>query len=136
MIKTVSKPLAHLNFLSGVNCYDIGSRSISSSHGVRQHRMAWCQLGLWSGFGSILWSVCNCICALKLEKHFSFLSLTFLLWWPLLSLLSLALLLLCCSDCHSGCLYAVALCVSTFSSYCFCWNETSLNKLLNLVLEF
>jgi hypothetical protein len=48
----------------------------------------------------------------------------------------LALLLLCCSDCHSGCLYAVALCVSTFSSYCFCWNETSLNKLLNLVLEF
>ena len=26
MFKTVSKPLAHLNFLSGVNCYDIGSR--------------------------------------------------------------------------------------------------------------
>jgi hypothetical protein len=26
MYKTVSKPLAHLNFLSGVNCYDIGSR--------------------------------------------------------------------------------------------------------------
>ena len=25
MFKTVSKPLAHLNFLSGVNCYDIGS---------------------------------------------------------------------------------------------------------------
>jgi hypothetical protein len=27
MIKTVSKPLAHLNFLSGVNCYDIGSNA-------------------------------------------------------------------------------------------------------------
>ena len=26
MIKTVSKPLAHLNFLSGVNCYDIGGK--------------------------------------------------------------------------------------------------------------
>ena len=26
MFKTVSKPLAHLIFLSGVNCYDIGSR--------------------------------------------------------------------------------------------------------------
>ena len=26
IFKTVSKPLAHLNFLSGVNCYDIGSR--------------------------------------------------------------------------------------------------------------
>ena len=26
MFKTVSKPLAHLNFLSGVNCYDIGSK--------------------------------------------------------------------------------------------------------------
>jgi hypothetical protein len=25
MFKTVSKPFAHLNFLSGVNCYDIGS---------------------------------------------------------------------------------------------------------------
>jgi hypothetical protein len=25
MYKTVSKPLAHLNFLSGDNCYDIGS---------------------------------------------------------------------------------------------------------------
>ena len=25
MFKTVSKPLAHLNFLSGVNCEDIGS---------------------------------------------------------------------------------------------------------------
>ena len=25
MFKTVSKPLAHLNFLSGVNCYDISS---------------------------------------------------------------------------------------------------------------
>jgi hypothetical protein len=25
IFKTVSKPLAHLNFLSGVNCYDIGS---------------------------------------------------------------------------------------------------------------
>ena len=25
MFKTVSKPLAHLNFLCGVNCYDIGS---------------------------------------------------------------------------------------------------------------
>jgi hypothetical protein len=25
MFNTVSKPLAHLNFLSGVNCYDIGS---------------------------------------------------------------------------------------------------------------
>jgi hypothetical protein len=25
MFKTVSKPLAHLIFLSGVNCYDIGS---------------------------------------------------------------------------------------------------------------
>jgi hypothetical protein len=25
MFMTVSKPLAHLNFLSGVNCYDIGS---------------------------------------------------------------------------------------------------------------
>jgi hypothetical protein len=25
MYKTVSKPLAHLNFLCGVNCYDIGS---------------------------------------------------------------------------------------------------------------
>jgi hypothetical protein len=24
IFKTVSKPLAHLNFLSGVNCYDIG----------------------------------------------------------------------------------------------------------------
>ena len=27
MYKTVSKPLAHLNFLSGVNCYDISSIS-------------------------------------------------------------------------------------------------------------
>jgi hypothetical protein len=26
MFKTDSKPLAHLNFLSGDNCYDIGSR--------------------------------------------------------------------------------------------------------------
>jgi hypothetical protein len=26
MYKTVSKPLAHLNFLSSVNCYDIGSK--------------------------------------------------------------------------------------------------------------
>ena len=25
MFKTDSKPLAHLNFLSGVNCFDIGS---------------------------------------------------------------------------------------------------------------
>jgi hypothetical protein len=31
MIKTVSKPLAHLNFLSGVNCYDIGSNVFSLS---------------------------------------------------------------------------------------------------------
>jgi hypothetical protein len=36
MYKTVSKPLAHLNFLSGVNCYDIGSNEvfISTSHKV------------------------------------------------------------------------------------------------------
>jgi hypothetical protein len=33
MLKTVSKPLAHLNFLSGVNCYDIGSMvKIGTSH--------------------------------------------------------------------------------------------------------
>ena len=31
MFKTVSKPLAHLNFLSGVNCYDIGSNRISTT---------------------------------------------------------------------------------------------------------
>ena len=31
MFKTVSKPLAHLNFLSGVNCYDIGSTTVSRS---------------------------------------------------------------------------------------------------------
>jgi hypothetical protein len=30
MFKTVSKPLAHLNFLSGVNCYDIGSTYLSA----------------------------------------------------------------------------------------------------------
>jgi hypothetical protein len=28
MFMTVSKPLAHLNFLSGVNCYDISSSAI------------------------------------------------------------------------------------------------------------
>ena len=31
MYKTVSKPLAHLNFLIGVNCYDIGSNMTTPS---------------------------------------------------------------------------------------------------------
>jgi hypothetical protein len=31
MFKTVSKPLAQLNFLSGVSCYDIGSTTNSKS---------------------------------------------------------------------------------------------------------
>ena len=36
MIKTVSKPLAHLNFLSGVNCYDIGSSFLVCLYDVCQ----------------------------------------------------------------------------------------------------
>ena len=36
MIKTVSKPLAHLNFLSGVNCYDIGSNPSEHNHDDHQ----------------------------------------------------------------------------------------------------
>ena len=40
MYKTVSKPLAHLNFLSGVNCYDIGSRCEERFNERRTKRMS------------------------------------------------------------------------------------------------
>jgi hypothetical protein len=37
MFKTVSKPLAHLNFLSGVNCYDIGSNGAAQGTSSLHH---------------------------------------------------------------------------------------------------
>ena len=40
MIKTVSKPLAHLNFLSGDNCYDIGSNDDSDDNDLEDSLMA------------------------------------------------------------------------------------------------
>ena len=51
MFKTVSKPLAHLNFLSGVNCYDIGSNSSLKylGEGIECVLCAYCTMapGLW-----------------------------------------------------------------------------------------
>jgi len=86
---------------------------------VPQQRMAWCQLGLWSGFGSILLSVCNCICALKLEKNTLFISVSDFSALVAITVTSCfgSLLLLCCSDCHSGCLDAVALALAFASQH-------------------
>jgi hypothetical protein len=44
MFKTVSKPLAHLNFLSGVNCYDIGSIQNLTENTKRAPRSVRCLL--------------------------------------------------------------------------------------------